>query len=72
MSKFFVLYDGRARTTGDTDRAVVLDTAESEAEIAELYKKYPGLYPRDALWYEYEVRGSDLVNGKSRYDLDWK
>jgi len=64
--KMFLLYDVRARTTGDTDKAEVMDTAESEDEAREAGK----LHPADSLWYEYECMGNELVGGTPRFDLD--
>jgi hypothetical protein len=72
MTKTFILYDGRARTTGDTEEATVLDTAESEDEIRQLQSDYPHQHPTDSIWYEYELHGNRLANGKPRPDLDEK
>lgn len=64
--KMFLLYDARARTTGDTDQATVLDTADSEEEAREAGT----LHEADALWYEYECVGTELAGGTPRFDLD--
>jgi len=72
MTKTFILYDGRARSTGDTDEAMVLDTAESEDEIKQMQSDWPHANPVDAIWYEWELHGNHLANGKPRYDLDEK
>jgi hypothetical protein len=66
MAKLYVLFDGRAKG-GDTDGAVVMDTAEIELEAVwegrGMWKGY------DAVWYEYDVEGETLANEKMRPDL---
>lgn len=64
MSKQFILYDGRAHD--DPDDAMVLDTASSEKEAKRISRQHEG---EMALWYEYDVQGKNLLNGKPRYDL---
>lgn len=51
MSKRFLLYDGRARW-GDTDRAAIFDTADTEAEARRAGRE---IWDRqDAVWFEYD------------------
>ena len=69
MDKIFILYDSRARNIRDTEKATILDTAESEEEIKLIKKHYPGLHPSDSIWYEYDHSGKELLNGKPRFDL---
>lgn len=61
----FLLYDGRARS-GDTDDAIVLDTATSEKECRRVSRSHRG---EDAIWYEYSVNGEILTEIGPRYDL---
>jgi hypothetical protein len=66
MQKLFILYDARAQS-GDTDDALVLDTASTERECRRISADHAGEH---ALWYEYDDKnGQQLVNGKARYDL---
>jgi hypothetical protein len=63
--KQFILYDGRS-LFGNTDDAMVLDTADSEREARQRSgnkKEYSGV------WFEYDVEGKELVNEKMRNDL---
>lgn len=66
MAKSFILFDGRAKS-GDSSDATVLDTADTEEEAIESgkvdWRKY------DAIWYEFDLEGNNLVNGKPRWDL---
>jgi hypothetical protein len=64
MKKIFVLYDGRAKD-GDPDSAEVMGTAHSEQEAL----KASRTAQHDAVWYEYDVDGNRLLNGKPRLDL---
>lgn len=64
MKKQFILYDSRAHD--DPDDANVIDTATFEGEARRISKQHRG---EMALWYEYEVKGKTLENGKPRYDL---
>jgi hypothetical protein len=52
--RMFLLYDGRAKS-GDTDRAIVMDTATSEEEAAELSQSTWA--DHDAIWYETKFTG---------------
>jgi len=68
MKKFFFLYDGRARC-GDTDEAMVCDSAETEVEVrdqSDFTKKH---FP-DGVWFEYDCDGEgNLSNEQMRLDL---
>jgi len=62
-TKVFILYDGRAHF--DVDSAAIMVTADSEKEA----RSYKGDYGDDCLWYEYEMKGHEAINGKPRPDL---
>ncbi len=65
MAKLFILFDGRAKD-GDTDDAAVLVTARSEKEArrdSDHFKDY------DAVWFEYDVKGKNLINEIMRSDI---
>lgn len=64
--KMFILYDGRA-FVGNTEDASILDTAETEEEAIEAGKE--AWEDFDAIWYEYDVKGEELINEKQRPDL---
>lgn len=66
VEKLYVLYDGRAKILGDTDRASVYVTASSEQEA-----RKDGQDPawQDGIWYEYDCKGNELINEKPRWDL---
>lgn len=64
MSKLYVLYDGRARL-GETDDATAYTTERSEEECL----RTADTYGVDAIWYEYDEEGDQLVNETIRYDL---
>lgn len=71
MSKFFVLYDGRARIEG-TEEATVLTTANSaeEARAERADGIVDGfLYYEESIWAEYDLHGKKLVNEVMREDL---
>ena len=61
--KMFVLYDGRAKS-GNLDRASILDTTHSEEEA----RNTVGF--GDAVWYEFDMVGDNLLNPKIRLDLN--
>lgn len=71
MKKLFILYDGRAKS-GDTDRASIYVTADSEKEARE-----DGQEPawNDGVWYEYDRvpaergAGGMLKNERPRFDI---
>lgn len=65
-AKLFILFDGRARS-GDTDDAAVITTADTEEE-AEADSRYPW-NGYSAVWFEYDIVGSDLVNERMRDDI---
>jgi len=65
--RLFVLFDARARS-GDTDAAVVLDTAESEREA----RSRQGAWPKDSIWYEYKPipgKKDEVEEVGARYDI---
>ena len=64
-TKLFILFDARAQS-GDTEDAIALDTANSEKQARRISKDHQG---ERAVWYEYDVQGKTLVNGKARHDL---
>jgi hypothetical protein len=62
----YVLYDGRARG-GNTERAAVIVTADSEGEALHISCSYRDY---DAVWYEYDIpQQGVLTNERERYDL---
>jgi len=61
--KMFLLYDGRAWK--NPDDALVLCTADSEEEA----RRDSQDHPPDSVWYEYQINGDKLINGKIRPDL---
>ncbi len=65
--KMFILYDGRARFSGETDDATVLDTADNEKEA----RSCRGDWPEDSIWCEYDVAadGKTLTNEQFRFDI---
>jgi hypothetical protein len=70
IGRLFVLYDARARR--DPDEAAVLATANSAREahreraegVAADY-----LFYESSVWFEYQVVGKTLKNGRIRLDL---
>ena len=67
MAKMFILYDGRARMSGETDDAAVLDTADSEKEA----RSRRGDWPEDSIWCEYDIDADrkTLINEQFRFDI---
>lgn len=64
--KFFVLYDGRART-GSPDGCAAFDTATSEPLAHQKSRQWKDY---DAIWYEYDVQGeNDMTNERARPDI---
>ena len=63
--KCFVLYDERARS-GDTDDAIVLVSASSEAGAREDSKHWRG---QNAIWYEYDVVDGVATSENMRPDI---
>lgn len=61
----FILYDGRAKS-GDTDRAIAMDTADSEEEAVEASFSHEEI---DAVWYEYDLVDGVAVNERPRFDI---
>ena len=53
----FVIYDARA-LSGDTDDAVVMDTADSIEEV----RKLKDMHPADCAVYEYDLVGNMMEN----------
>ncbi len=68
-TKKFILYDGRARFTLDTDEATVLDTADTEKEA----RSCKGDWPEDSIWVEYDIETRDgkdfATNENFRWDI---
>ena len=64
MEKTYILYDGRARIL-NIECACELATAETESEAVLEFKNHP----EDSIWFEYETKGKNLINGRPRYDL---
>lgn len=65
MTKQFVLFDGRAKN-GNCDRAAVLIMSDTEDQArldALLYEN------DDCVWYEFDTKGSTLINPVMRMDL---
>lgn len=50
----------------DTSEATVLVCANSEKEAREDGKDFKNY---DAIWYEYDCKGKELVNERARWDL---
>jgi hypothetical protein len=63
--KVYILYDFRAKS-GDTDDAAVISSTWSE-EGTKQDKSLKDQF--DGIWYEYDIQGSFMVNGKPRWDL---
>ncbi|MCP4549261.1 MAG: hypothetical protein GY835_22640 [bacterium] len=62
----FILYDGRAHG-GNPEDAAVLDTADTEAECLRITRE--GLHGDHNVWYQYDIKGSMLINERERADL---
>lgn len=63
--KMFILYDGRAKD-GDTERAAVLITAESEQEAQRWSHDFKNF---DAVWFEYDMVDGVAENQRQRDDI---
>lgn len=64
--KVYVLYDARARATGDTDDATVMVAAMSFKELLSDSKSFA---QTDSIWAEYDDENGTLVNEKLRPNL---
>lgn len=63
----FILFDGRARVTGDTDDAIVMVVADSLEEA----RSYKGSYGEDSIWFEYKFVSDDHAEEVGpRYDIE--
>jgi hypothetical protein len=67
MTKMLLLHDGRAKAGDPDDDATPLDTAFTEQQ-ARLAGRTTWAQ-HDAVWYEYDVNGETLLNGRIRWDL---
>lgn len=68
----FILYDGRALATGDTDEAEIMDLADTEAEARKAGKTTWKGY--DAVWVQSKLirerpDGTQEFESRFRYDL---
>jgi len=65
--KQFILYDGRATDVEGTNDAAIFDSATTEDEARRSgMDDWEGY---DCIWWEYDLIGTELKNGKMRADL---
>jgi len=63
--KLYILYDGRACGNNGTDDALVLCTAQSEAEALQDADMFG-----ETACYSYDAKGKTLTNEKWEWDTD--
>lgn len=67
QKRFYILYDDRA-AAGDTDAAIVLDTARSEKEALKLRGDYGGM---SCFSYEEVPNGDQIDLVDERFEWNW-